>query len=209
MADLKTYSVIINWDDSDREQGNYAWTGRAPNHDEAEAMARAAMRATGEGSHPFGSLVECSEGAIWAAADLEKALRPIIWQLDRMDGLPPEVEAMIVAGKAALARCEGDGPAWGTLHYDGLAAPDWSQFVTLEIDGCIQEGADEDYVRGGMSDEDAQFWTIYGRMKETGLVVALQDCVSRAEADHVLIEMMRLSGLPGHRVGEPEGQADA
>lgn len=75
--ELKTFSILINWDDDDDEQGAYGATVRAPDHDEAEAIARSMMRATGEGSWPFGSCVECSEGAAWAAADLERALRAI------------------------------------------------------------------------------------------------------------------------------------
>lgn len=203
MADLKTYSVVINWNDRDVEEGTFGATVRAPNHDEAEAIARSLMRATGEGSWPFGMCMECSEGAAWAASDLEKALRPIVWQLERMDGLPEEVEAMIAEAKEALKLCEPDGPEWGTLHYDGSPVPDWSKFRSLEIDGCTE---DDDGVEAGKSDDKADFWTIYARDHE-GLAQALQDCVSRAEADHVLKQMMELSGLPGYRVGEPMPEA--
>jgi len=210
MADLKTYSIIINWDDTDDEQGNFAATVRAPNEAEAEAITRSLMRATDEGSWPFGSVVECSEGAAWAAADLEKALRPIVWQLERMDGLPKEVEAMIADAKNALKRCEPEEPAWGTLHYDGSPTPDWSKFRSLEIDGCVEKTDDDEtddrHIHGGRDDHEAEFWTIYGRDHD-GLAQALQDCVSRAEADHVLKQMMELSGLPGYRVGESMPEA--
>lgn len=209
MADLKTYSVVINWNDRDVDEGTFGATVRAPNRDEAEAIVRSLMRATDEGSWPFGSVVECSEGTIWAAADLEKALRPIVWQLERMDGLPEEVEAMIADAKKALSLCEPDGPAWGTLHYDGSAAPDWSRFRSLEIDGAREARSpiyEDGSIFGGQTDERAEFWTIYARDHE-GLAQALQDCVSRAEADHVLKQMMELSGLPGYRVGEPMPEA--
>jgi hypothetical protein len=43
---------------------------------------------------------------IAAASDLLAALRPLVWQLDRMDDLPDEVEQMIAIAKAAIAKAE-------------------------------------------------------------------------------------------------------
>lgn len=210
MPELKTYSVLIRWNDRDADEGEYGATVRAPTPDEAEAMTRALMRATGEGFYPFGSLVDCNEGATWAAADLEKALRALV-QVAAFDDEHTEREDFDAAMKLAdeaLARCSPGVTAWGVLHFDGSPAPDWSRFAYLEIDGCQEchDGA-EPYTSGRHTDDEAEFWTIYGREKETGMAQALQDCVSRAEADHVLAEMMRVSGLPGYRVGEEMPEA--
>ena len=65
---IKTYSVLIAWSDTDDEQGEFGATVRAPNPEEAEAMTRAKMRETGDGYSPFGRLLDCTEGAAWAAA---------------------------------------------------------------------------------------------------------------------------------------------
>lgn len=109
---------------------------------------------------------------------------------------------------AALKRCEPEGPAWGSLHYDGSPEPDWTKFAYLEIDGCqnCHDGA-EPYTSGRHADDEAEFWTIYGREKDTGFAQAIQDCVSRREADHVLKLMMERSGLPDYRVGEEMPEA--
>lgn len=202
--ELKTYSVLIAWSDTDDEQGEFGIVVRAPDMEEAEAMARAQMRRTGQGTPPFGRLMDVYRGSIWDAHTLESALRPIVWQLQRMDGLPEEVEAMIADAEKALAACEPDHAAWGALHYDGGAAPDFSRFAYLEIDGCVMDEDDpeENTVIGGKPDNEAEFWTIYGREKETGMAQAVQDCITRAEANYVLRLMMERSGLPGYRVGE-------
>ncbi len=208
--ELKTYSVLIAWSDSYRDDGEYGATVRAPTPDEAEAMTRAKMRATGDGSWPFGSVLDCSEGAAWAAADLEKALRYVSGKLGSLhDADSDDQEMHIIADieeavSKALKCCEPDGHEWGALHFDGSEEPDWSRFAYLEIDGCVtdDDGLDDPSVIGGKPDDEAEFWTIYGREKETGMAQAVQDCVSRAEADHVLRLMMESSGLPGYRVGE-------
>lgn len=102
MADtLKTYSVLFNWADG-TDQGTYGTVIRAVDYDDAEDKGRADMRenhianhckadATPEeiaescaeyeseflGKVVFGGeMLECAEGAIWKAADMEKALRP-------------------------------------------------------------------------------------------------------------------------------------
>lgn len=207
--ELKTYSVIINWNDNDDEEGTYGATVRAPDHGEAEVIVRQMMRATGEGSWPFGTCVECSEGAAWAAADLEAALREILDNGAMHDDgtFVVEAGAGIERGYAALKRCEPEGHAWGALHYDGSMEPDWARFAFLEIDGCVEktdcDETDDRHIHGGRDDHEAEFWTIYGREKDTGIAQALQDCVTRREADHVLRLMMERSGLPGYRVGEP------
>jgi hypothetical protein len=95
MSDLKTYSVVINWNDHYSDMGDYGDTVRARDGQHAERIVRARMawQIWAEGREPgesrrealglydngdgtfFGSLVECHEGAIWRARDLEKALR--------------------------------------------------------------------------------------------------------------------------------------
>lgn len=99
---LKTFSVLIAWNDDDDEQGNYGTIVRAANYDDAEAKARADMRENHIANHcdsdddeeeiaescaeyehkDFrgnvifgGSVQECYPGAIWKAEDLEAALR--------------------------------------------------------------------------------------------------------------------------------------
>jgi hypothetical protein len=91
-SDLRTYSVIINWNDRDQEQGTFGTTVRAANHDEAEALARKEMRMFHVNNYGDdsvdeyedndgtfgGSVVECSEGAAWKAVEMEAALRRLI-----------------------------------------------------------------------------------------------------------------------------------
>ena len=100
MTEMRTYSVLLNWSDSDRDQGTFASCVRATSEDEAEAKAREEMRASyveerGEdraeayenenwdGTRTFGgAVVDISEGAIWRAADLEAALRRLLASVD-------------------------------------------------------------------------------------------------------------------------------
>lgn len=96
MAELKTFSVLIAWSDDDEEQGEFGDTVRAVSFDKAERIVRARMiwshwrdhwdrdfesrresiasYRNPDGSY-FGRVVESAPGAIWRAADLEKALR--------------------------------------------------------------------------------------------------------------------------------------
>jgi hypothetical protein len=89
--ELKTYSVLIAWDDSDDEAGDYGTTVRAADQEEAERLAREEMKANHienfghEGEEHIqedgtfgGRLLELQEGAIWKAKDLEKALRDLL-----------------------------------------------------------------------------------------------------------------------------------
>lgn len=45
---------------------------------------------------------------IAAAPDLLAALGPLVWQLDRMDDLPEELESMVTEAKAAIAKAKGN-----------------------------------------------------------------------------------------------------
>jgi hypothetical protein len=102
MADLKTYSVLIRWDDNDLEQGEFGEIVRATSAQHAERIVRARMIRThwqdyreewesrwdslssyrnSDGSY-FGTVVDCHEGAIWKAKELEDALRGLLRQVD-------------------------------------------------------------------------------------------------------------------------------
>ncbi len=106
MADLlKTYSVLIAWDDDNPEQGDFGWTGRAANFDEAEERAREAMAAS-SGSELYddpcgGRVIEITEGAIWKAVELEAALRRI---MDRIEGKWYDPEGDLESDIAGVAR---------------------------------------------------------------------------------------------------------
>lgn len=87
--DLKTYSVLIAWCDGDHEQGEYGWTGRAADPADAQEKARRDMWVQEENDPddydaedpPYGTVLETAEGAIWRAADMEKALRDLVaWE---------------------------------------------------------------------------------------------------------------------------------
>ncbi|BCH33200.1 hypothetical protein MesoLjLc_51300 [Mesorhizobium sp. L-8-10] len=100
MADLKTYSLLIAWCDGDDEQGTFGSTVRAGSFEEAERKVREEMRESyiaemggdeeaedmandREDDGQFGgSVLECSEGALWKAADLENCLRGLLAQVD-------------------------------------------------------------------------------------------------------------------------------
>jgi hypothetical protein len=41
-------------------------------------------------------------------ADMLAALGALVWQLDRMDDLPEELEIMVVEAKAAIAKAKGE-----------------------------------------------------------------------------------------------------
>jgi predicted ATP-dependent endonuclease of OLD family len=100
MSDLKTYSVLLNWQDGDPEQGTFGATVRARDEDEAERLARREMAAMhrnelgeyapaedeDDEDYVGGSVLEISEGAIWQAQKLEDALRDIVAASDANDG---------------------------------------------------------------------------------------------------------------------------
>lgn len=77
-------------------------------------------------------------------------------------------------------------------------APDWSQFDALETGGCTSETDNttgESWTNGGEDDATAEFFTVYGRLKEGGCE-ALTDCASRAAVDYVANVLAMMSGLP-------------
>lgn len=105
MADLKTYSVVIRWSDSYDDMGDFGEFVKARDGGHAERIVRASMirqqwserdpdtskrdslelYANSDGTF-FGSVVECYEGAIWKAAELEKRLRALLAVVDEVAG---------------------------------------------------------------------------------------------------------------------------
>lgn len=98
MTEEITFSVLLRWDDNDKEQGEFGVFVRASDHEEAERLARIAMREChianyGEDTVELyesadgtfgGSVVDCHEGAIWKAKELEEALRDLLAQCDEI-----------------------------------------------------------------------------------------------------------------------------
>lgn len=86
---MKTYSIIINWNDNDADEGTYGATVRARTPAAAERMVRAQMWRSESPSvmrqptakeirETGGSVVELHEGALWRAPELEAALRKLL-----------------------------------------------------------------------------------------------------------------------------------
>jgi hypothetical protein len=75
-------------------------------------------------------------------------------------------------------------------------APNWSDFTWLEIGGCVTFVADDGttVTEGGIDDDKAEFWTVYGRCNWGGCE-AITDCKTRPRAEAVALELARLSGL--------------
>lgn len=87
----RTYSVVLNWSDTDREQGTFGCHVRAADPTEAEAKARQEMRASYSDTYRMdadddigGSVVELTEGAIWLAPQMENALRGLLARVDEI-----------------------------------------------------------------------------------------------------------------------------
>jgi hypothetical protein len=79
----------------------------------------------------------------------------------------------------------------------GNRPPDWSQFDGLEVGGCItfkDEASGREITEGGIGDDKAEFWTVYGHLK-TGGVEAITDCATRTLVDSVALMLRAISGL--------------
>jgi len=76
-------------------------------------------------------------------------------------------------------------------------APDWSQFTSLEIGGCITETQPngDTFTIGGKPDNEAEFWTVYARHL-SGEAEAITDCTSRDAAEVAAYRLRDLSNLP-------------
>ena len=84
---MPRYSLLINWNDNDREQGTFSWSGNADDQEKAEEAARDEMRGAypdiyGDNDPVGGSVVEVNLGAIWKAQELEDSLRSLLTQVD-------------------------------------------------------------------------------------------------------------------------------
>ncbi len=78
------------------------------------------------------------------------------------------------------------------------AQPDWAAFDTLEIGGCINEPQpfdDGTCIIGGVPKGDAEFFTVYGHLKEGGFE-AITDCDTYDDATNVAAALCELSSLP-------------
>lgn len=111
-----------------------------------------------------------------------------IWDGFETNG-PCATDAEIAAIRAAL----------GAVLFNcctGNAAPDWSQFKWLEVGGCVTYCEDgESFTEGGKSDDEAEFWTVYGRCNWGGCE-AITDCATAELAASVAQYLSDLSGLP-------------
>lgn len=79
----------------------------------------------------------------------------------------------------------------------GLNEPDWRSFANLELGGCIDaagEGASGTMIEGGKSRDEAEFFTIYGRLIVGGCE-AITDCDSFEMAERVAAHLCALSSL--------------
>jgi hypothetical protein len=94
---LKTYSILLAWQDNDLSQGEFGAVVKAENEKAAEKKARSEMRATyaknygeamardrdkEEGKSWGGRVIDISQGAVWIAQELEDALRDLLRIVD-------------------------------------------------------------------------------------------------------------------------------
>ncbi|WP_027578464.1 hypothetical protein [Bradyrhizobium sp. Ai1a-2] len=79
----------------------------------------------------------------------------------------------------------------------GQIAPDWSQFKSLEIGGCVTETEEngDTFTIGGKSNSEAEFWTIYAR-HHSGEAQAITDCTTRDAAECAASQLRDISRLP-------------
>lgn len=79
----------------------------------------------------------------------------------------------------------------------GLKEPDWRLFSNLELGGCsdaAEEGISGTMIEGGKSRDEAQFFTIYGRLVAGGCE-AITDCISFHDAESVAAQLSERSAL--------------
>lgn len=79
------------------------------------------------------------------------------------------------------------------------AAPNWSQYYALELGGCIEAKCtvtSDTWTEGGYHRSDAEFFTVYGHLKEGGCEAITDWHGSFDEAVCTAEELARLSGLP-------------
>lgn len=131
-AELKTYSVLIAWSDTDREQGEFGEIVRATDPMEAEVKARAAMRECHIANHcdsddadeiaescaeyeheEFGGevvfggrVIDLHEGAIWKAADMESVLRDLVAAWATPGGRIVDAQAVVERAQKIVAEID-------------------------------------------------------------------------------------------------------
>lgn len=117
MPELQTYSCLIRWNDMDLDQGDFGTIVRATSYEDAERLARIDMRNCHIENHGEdtadeyeqddgtfgGTMIECTEGAIWKAKELETALRGLLAQCDEiartsgwLDNVPREAARKVI-----------------------------------------------------------------------------------------------------------------
>ncbi len=81
------------------------------------------------------------------------------------------------------------------------AAPDWTLFDALEVNGCIDlhepDNRGGTCIQGGEPRATAEFFTVYGHMKEGGCE-AISDLATLPEAEAVAAYLSGMTGLPVH-----------
>lgn len=76
------------------------------------------------------------------------------------------------------------------FKYSYHKAPDWSQFDSLELGGCVRDHEMEGFIYGGAPATKATFFTVYGRFKDPdGTCEAITDADSAVEALAVAAEV--------------------
>ncbi len=73
---------------------------------------------------------------------------------------------------------------------EGEREPDWSRFDQLEVSGSKRSGG---VLRVMVSAGDAEFFTVYGRLADSGFK-AITEC-KKSELESVIAELGRLSKL--------------
>lgn len=77
----------------------------------------------------------------------------------------------------------------------GFQEPDWSLFCGLELGGCVTEKMPngDEFTIGGISRDKAEFFTVYGRLKEGGC-----DAITDADTlERAVTIMRRFEGRTG------------
>ena len=101
------YSLVINWNDRDSDEGTFGETVRAFDDTHAEHLVRAAMEQSEDGIYHdgiYGTVVERFEGATWEAKALETALRGVIAGIEGKE--IAVFNAKLAEAKTVLARID-------------------------------------------------------------------------------------------------------
>lgn len=77
----------------------------------------------------------------------------------------------------------------------GNVAPDWSQFKSLYVGGCITETSGDDTWVSPEPFETADFFSVYAR-HHSGEAEAITDISERAKVSAIASQLSEISGLP-------------